>query len=423
MRRLLPTVLSFALTLFAARADSLVGRWTGTWTKVGDSLPVTLTFSAGPNGLGGFFDSDALQVAGIPFRDITVNGNAVHFTLPSDNATAVFDGSLSGGALDGRLTEGTVEGLFHLVRSNQPAPVLAMRDVQFANGSVTIAGSVIAPSGPGLHPAIMFLHGSGPEGRWANRWLAQKFAAAGFVALITDKRGVGASTGNWQEAGFEELASDAQAAIRFLAQQPGVDARRIGIYGHSQGGTIAPLVASLAPVAFIIASAPGAVDPAELEEYSVGNAIGIGALPHGDADDARLFVRTIVDVAYRGHPRAELDAVAARFRTRSWYFDPPPADNFYWRFAARIAGYRPAFFWSRVRVPVLLVYGDKDKRVPPGAIDAAVHALRQGGNHRPIVQVFVNADHNFNLPQTEGGWPKRAAGYAERLTAWAQSVQ
>jgi dipeptidyl aminopeptidase/acylaminoacyl peptidase len=407
----------------AAAASDIAGTWSGTWTRNGDALPVEVTFRESAGGLSGAFDSDSLQVAGIPFMQVTQSGDRVHFVLKGDQSTTVFDGREAGDTIEGSLSENDIAGRFRLVRAASAPAEPAARDVTFADGPVRLAGTLLMPGTPGRHPAIVFLHGSGAEGRFANRWLAQRFARAGFVALIYDKRGVGASTGDWQSAGFSELADDAVAGVRLLQSLPEVVATKVGIYGHSQGGTIAPLVADRAgDLAFVIASAAGGTDPAATEEYSVGNSIGLRSLPPAEASDARAFVHAIVDVAYRGHSRAELDAAASRFRTRSWYFEPPPADNFYWSFARRIAPYRPAPYWRKVKAPVLLLYGASDERIPPqrdgSAIVAALHA---GGNARVSLKLFAAADHNFLLPLRNGGWPKHVPGYAETLTRWAKA--
>jgi uncharacterized protein len=270
------------------------------------------------------------------------------------------------------------------------------------------------------------MHGSGPEGRWANRWLAQQLARAGFVALIYDKRGVGSSSGAWRTAGFDALAADAVAGVRFVQSLPEVDRNRVGIYGHSQGGTLAPLVAIAAPdLRFVIASAAGGVAPADVEEYSVGNAIGIAKLPAADQADARAFVQALVAVAYRGKPRGSLDALAARDHAKPWYFTPPPPSDSYWALSKLIAAFDPARAWQQVHASVLLVYGAHDERVPPDAsmrsIEAALHA---GGNERVTAILFPHADHTFGVvdPPTTRGWPKREPSYAQTLIAWARSA-
>ena len=405
-------------------AKDLEGTWSGTWIKNGDSLPVVVRFTRADNLYSGTFDSDALQVSKIPFAEVSESGRQVHLVLKGDQSTIVFDGEESAGAIDGSLTENNSKGSFHLVRSEAATLQVQSRDVTFNNGDVKIAGSILIPEGNGRHAAILFLNGSGPEGRFANRWLAERFAQAGFLALIYDKRGVGRSSGDWKASGFDDLAGDAAAGIRFLRSLPEVDPAGVGIYGHSQGGTIAPLVAARSGnLAFIIASAPGGIDPAQVEEYSVGNSVGISSLPPNEASDAREFVHAIVDVAYRGQPRTELDAVSAKFRDRKWYFDPPPAGNFYWSFSRRIAGFQPARFWTQVQAPVLLLFAEKDERIPSDeSARASLAALRSRNGADVMVKTFPGADHTFTLPVASGGWPKHVPDYANIMIRWATTA-
>src|SRR6185295_4833706 len=101
-----------------------------------------------------------------------------------------------------------------------------------------------------------------------------------------------------------------------------------GIYGHSQGGTLAPLVVERAgDVAFVIASAASGLKPIDLERYSVGNSVGIAGLPEPERADARAFVDEIVEVAYNGKDRSTLDALVVKYHERSWYFDLPGRDD------------------------------------------------------------------------------------------------
>ncbi len=228
-------------------SPDLAGAWQGVWIKQGDALPVTMSFTRTGDAYAGAFNSDALQVSGIPVTAVRERGGKVHFEIKGDDATSVFDGEVTDVALSGGFVDGPDSGgHFDLKRvSGAPAPV-ATRDVTFQDGDVTLAGTLLLPAAPGRHPAVIFLQGSGPEGRWANRYLAQKMAEAGVVALIFDKRGVGGSGGTWKTADFETLAGDAAAGVTLLRAQAEVDPARVGVYGHSQGGTIAPLVAARA---------------------------------------------------------------------------------------------------------------------------------------------------------------------------------
>jgi uncharacterized protein len=400
------------VTTPALAAGGLEGSWSGTWTKNGDDLAVVLTFERKAAGYAGSFDSDRLQIMGIPFGDIRADGSSVHFTLTGDATTTVFDGKMSGDTLTGTFSEGAIKGTFTLTRSPPPRRALT-REVTFTNGPVILSGTLLLP--PGRNPAVVFLHGSGAEGRWANRYLAEKFAARGIAALIFDKRGVGRSTGDWRTSKFDDLAGDAVAAIRRLQSMPEIDRARVGIYGHSQGGTIAPLVAERAEdVAFVIASAASGLDPAEVEEFSIGNSIGLGQLPQAERAEAQAYVRAIVDVAYRGKDRAPLEAMATRFRDRSWYIELPPADDAYWKISRAIADFRPLEHWREVRAPVLLLYSSRDERVPAALSSNAISdALRASGNRNVSVQLYTGADHTFTSvdPARPGGWPRRAPRY------------
>lgn len=414
---------AFIIKTTGAHADDLAGDWKGTWTKDGDALPVTVTFAKMGDAYSGAFDSNALQVAGIPLSDVSDTNGRVHFQIKGDQTTTVFEGEIAGGAMSGTFTDGGDKGSFELVRAAHLAVGISARDVTFRDKDVTLAGTLLLPATRGKHPAIVFLHGSGPEGRWANHYLAQKFAERGIVALIYDKRGVGQSTGDWQRATFEALADDAVAGIRFLQSQPEVVATRVGIYGHSQGGTIAPLVGVRGgDLRFVIASAAGGIDPAAVEIYSVENFVGVAKLPPAERDDVRSYVHALVDTAYRGQDRAPLDAMAAKFKNRDWYFPPPPPENSYWFISKQMGAFRPADFWRQIKVPVLLVYGAHDERVPPReSSDAIQAALKSGGNSSVTLKWYANADHTFKIvdPPQKGGWPKHEPGFADVLVNWA----
>jgi len=410
-----------ASTTAVAQTGPLAGVWKGVWTKGGDALPVTMTFAKTDEGYTGAFDSDALQVVGIPLSAISDTDGRVHFEIKGDQSTSAFDGTISGASLSGSVADGGAKDGFVFQRSAAPPAPVAAREVTFTDGDVTLAGTLLSPAGAGKHPAILFLQGSGPEGRWANHYLAQAFAEAGFVALIYDKRGVGQSTGDWRKVGFEALSDDAAAGVRLLRALPEVDPAKVGIYGHSQGGTIAPLVAVRAGgLGFVIASAAGGIDPAEVETYSVSNQIGVAGLPAAEQPDALAYVHALIDVAYRGGDRSGLERLAARFKTRDWYFDPPAADDSYWTVSRQIAAYRPADYWRQVKAPVLLVYGRLDERVPP---QASIDAIRAALGGRVTVKLYPDADHTFTVidPAHKGGWPKHEADYAATLTDWARA--
>jgi alpha-beta hydrolase superfamily lysophospholipase len=408
-------------------ADPLPGHWKGQWVREGSALDVWIDFTRPDSAYAGSFGSEALRVLEIPFRNVRVDGDSVHWEIVGDETTSRFAGAIAADRLAGAFTDGAARGTFTLHRTAEPtAPPYTVEDVHFSNGDVKLAGSLLVPTTGAPHPAIVFVHGSGAEGRYASRFLADRFARAGFAALIYDKRGVGTSTGDWQKAAFDDLAGDAVAALKMLAADPRIRSTAIGIHGHSQGGTIAPLIASQWPaIGFVIASSGSGVTPPESELYSYRNFLHVSRLRGDDSLHAEAYLQTIVRVAYQGEPWTRADSAAKANADAKWFSGIPERTNSFWWLAPRIAAYDPAATWRNVRAPVLLVYGAKDERVPAEASRRAIEAaLRAAGNRDVTSKVFADCDHTFRIGESADGrfhWPRTPPDYLPTLTGWARS--
>jgi uncharacterized protein len=128
---------------------------------------------------------------------------------------------------------------------------MQVRDLTFANGPVTLVGTLTLPDGPGPHPLVVMIHGSGPLDRDENmpgqalnifNALAASLAEAGYAAFRYDKRGCGASTGDYLTHGFADLIGDAAAVVAGLRAMPGFGP--VHLLGHSEGTVLAPQVAA-----------------------------------------------------------------------------------------------------------------------------------------------------------------------------------
>jgi len=406
--------------------DQLAGHWEGTWVREGDPLTVWMDFEKTESGYAGHFGSEDLRVADIPFQGVQVDADSVHWLLVGDESTTRFGGAIQGDHLSGMFGDEGGSGTFRLERSSKPAaPPYKQEDVHFQNGDVRLAGTLLVPDGKGPHPAILFVHGSGAEGRYASRFLADRFARAGFAALIYDKRGVGASGGDWKRATFDDLAKDALAGIALLSNDPRIRYDRVGIHGQSQGGTLAPLIASrVAGLAFVIGSSAGGVTLAESERFSLRNFVGISRMHGADSLGASAYIDRIVRVAYGGEPWSSADSAARANVGQKWYMGIPDSTDAFWWLAPRIADYDPAAYLRRVRAPVLLVYGEKDERVPVAeSLGRIQTALSAGGNKDVTTKVFPNCDHTFRIPNAADGkfhWPRTPPDYLPTLIDWAR---
>ncbi|WP_212807161.1 MULTISPECIES: alpha/beta hydrolase [unclassified Mycolicibacterium] len=112
------------------------------------------------------------------------------------------------------------------------------QDVEFtAADGVTLRGWLFVPDGAGPHPGITMAHGFAGVKEHGLARFAELFAAAGFVVLVHDHRGFGASDGTprgdvdpWVQI------ADWRRAISFLESHPAVDPTRIGLWGTSYAG-------------------------------------------------------------------------------------------------------------------------------------------------------------------------------------------
>jgi uncharacterized protein len=143
----------------------------------------------------------------------------------------------------------------------KPYPYLEQEVViENRKDGVTLAGTLTSPSTPGPHPAVVLISGSGPQDRDETiaghrpfLVLADRLTRSGITVLRYDDRGFQKSTGNFQRATTRDFVTDALAACDFLKSRPDVDAKRIGLIGHSEGGLVAPTAAVASDdVAFIV---------------------------------------------------------------------------------------------------------------------------------------------------------------------------
>ncbi len=409
----------------AARAQGVLeGRWEGEWTRSGSALAVSFDFQRSDSGYTGQFGSTQLRASGIPLSKVSRSDGQVHFELVGDRTTTIFDGTQRDDVLSGAFRDGESEGTFKLRKTTaSTAPAYREEQVTFANGETILAGSLLLPNdGKERYPAVVFLHGSGPEGRNGSRFLADLFSRRGIATLIYDKRGVGSSKGDWRTADYETLAQDAIAAVAMLRARDDIDSARVGIYGHSQGASIVPLVAPRARAAFVVASAASGIRADEGERYSLRNSLRGGRLTPAESADAGRFVDLIIRSGRAGARSSELDAVVARDSAAKWFFPLPPNGNYYWAFSRAIASYDPSQHWKNVHVPVLFLYGELDQRVSVTESIAHIRAaLGEAGNDRYTIKVFPQADHTLRLtaaPASTFQWPRNPPGFLETLVDW-----
>lgn len=291
--------------------------------------------------------------------------------------------------------------------------------IPFADG--ILAGTLHCPLTVLPRPALIMIHGSGPADRDSGGFftpIREDLVAAGIAVLSWDKPGIGGSSGDWRRQTFFDRASEAEAALAWLRAQPQVDNARIGVWGHSQGGWIGPLVAARDPqiAALIIHSGTG-VTVEEQDYYGMEHTLRQNGASEGDVIQGRHFLTALHAAAKAAMPFAEFQQkVIAPAQGQSCldYFTPLGAGE--WEFFVRnfTHPYDPLWALRHLHCPTLAVFGERDALVP---VERSIRILEETlapVNPALAIEVFPDADHRLKV----GDPPAFAPGYFDRTTGW-----
>ena len=248
------------------------------------------------------------------------------------------------------------------------------RAVEFRNTAqdIDLAGMLFTPEGEGPFPAAVIIHGSGTSRR-DNRWyltLTKFLQDNGVAVLLPDKRGSEKSGGDWRTASFEDLATDTLAAIDYLGTQQHVEITTIGIVGMSQGGWIAPVVATESnEVGFVVSFVGAAVTSDEQLAYEENhNLRQMGFLPGVSNLVAMASTRFIKQLGQRQYWQAVGN------------FDPLP-------------------YWKDIDVSAFVLLGSDDTNVPSRESAARLYALK---NPHIRVSIYEGSGHPLEDPPEYG---------------------
>jgi uncharacterized protein len=270
-------------------------------------------------------------------------------------------------------------------------------DVRFASGSIQLAGTLITPTTGRKHPAIILVHGSGPQSRESILPFARFLVRHGMAVLGYDKRGVGGSTGDWKTASFEDLAGDVTTAFEYLKSRSDVDSGQIGLFGVSQAGWIMPLAAVRAKdIAFLISVSGPGVPAAETTIDHAQNEMIADGMPRQTVEQIISLMKRQYEFARTGQGWDEYAATREKLaaqRELSATFPKTP-DHPSWQFMRRLYFYDPAPTLRRLQTPTLALFGELDNNVLAEKNEAAWEAaLKAGGNRDYTLRILPKANH------------------------------
>ncbi len=421
----------------AAPADpaAFSGDWEGKISLPGAALEILVTLTPG-TAWSGTIDVPAQGASGIPLHDIRPESQAIHFEMLSGAQLATFDGELQGdGSLRGVFKQAGFTGEFQLARPAAEAEVplpYSRQPFTFTNGDVTLAGTLTLPEGEGPFPALLLISGSGQQDRDEAiptvpgyrpfRQIADLLTRQGFAVLRYDDRGVGDSTGDALQATSADFADDAEAGLRALLADRNIDATRVGLLGHSEGGMIAAMIAARnADVAFVVSMAGSTLPGYDVIIKQVERLTLAGGGSAEEAADAANQQTQLLNLAVaqewsnlqtalEGIAGQQIAAMTEEQRAAAGDLDALMQQQI----AAQMQIFQSPWYqfflkhdpredWAKVTVPVLGLYGGKDTQVDADSNTAALRtALDKADNSDVTLITLPTANHLFQNAQSGG---------------------
>jgi len=385
-------------------------------------------------------DSPDQGISGLPAVNVSQKLTVFHFEIPV--VQGVYEGNLNAAksVISGNWTQGGIthnlnfqrsDQLVELVRPQNPVKPYPYREeeVTFANpkAQLSLAGTLTLPLGQGPFPAAILIAGSGPHDRDENvaghrpfLVLADHLTRKGFAVLRYDKRGIGKSTGNYDQATTEDFASDAAAAFDYLKSRKEINAGKVGLIGHSEGGLIAPMIASRSSdVAWVVLlAAPGLkgeqimllqseliLKAAGFDDDRIAKARDFSLQSYALArkeKDPEVLETKLADLVDSTGMSTTLPPTTlkpqAQMMTSPWFrffldYDPIPA-------------------LKKTQCPVLALNGDKDLQIASKENLAQIQkALQEGGNKDFQAHELAGLNHLFQHAPT--GSPTEYGGIQE----------
>lgn len=317
---------------------------------------------------------------------------------------------------------------------------LDMHETRFQSRGVELAGRLVLPPGVERVPVVVLVHGSETRSARDHSALQYLYPAHGIGVFVYDKRGTGASGGNYTQD-FDLLADDAVASLAEARRLAGPRLGASGFEGASQGGWVAPLAATRTEVDFVLVAYGLAVSPWQEDQAQVDSelaAAGFGREERAHAREvARVTGRMMSTRMEQG--AQELDGLRRRHARSAWwprmkgeytgdlvsYPTPLLRLALPWFDKGTPWDHDPMPVLRMVDAPMLWILAEDDRDAPPAETLRRLDGLAK--EQRPITyRVFPDTDHGiveFTTGEDERRMKTRyATGYLSMKVEWIRSA-
>ncbi len=431
---------------FPAFAQNITGSWGGTLDIQGNKLRLVFNITKTDSAYVTKLDSPDQGAFGLPTTKTTFGDNRLE--IVASGLGLSYSGTLEQDSINGTFSQGGMSfplilkpvSMPELNRPQMPKEPLPYKteEVMIANkkDDVYLSGTLTMPDSAALFPAVILIAGSGPNDRDETVFghkpflvLADYLTRNGFAVLRYDKRGVGKSSGDYRKATTEDFASDVQAAIEFLKQRNEIDKKRIGLIGHSEGGTIAPMVAAKNKnVDYIVLMAGMGVKASEILLDQNVILLRQEKVDSTTIENLKPVIADVLNYVSEWEGTEANKTVLRDKITQMWEKLPillrlKVKKDVYIRNNYNVMitpWYRnfvkidPSVYLEQVKCPVFALNGEKDSQVPAAKNLAAIEsALKKGKNTHFEIKEYPNLNHLFQESET---------GYADEYGKIEQTI-
>ena len=364
----LRTLTFLALAMLAFTANAQEGSWNGELDVMGTKLPLVFNFS--PNGCT--MDSPSQNAKGIPAEKTVSDDGTIKVKVGMIGAT--FEGKMADGEIKGTFTQNgfplplTLKvGKLAVKRPQMPVPPFPYKEesVSFTNAGYTFNGTLTLPENYTKQtPVVLMVTGSGQQNRDEELFehkpfavIADALARQGIASLRYDDRGWGDASVKFMNFTTDDFRQDAAAALPLLRKR----FNKVGILGHSEGGTIAMMLAAEGKTDFIVSLAGMAISGKETLVMQNRQAMSSIGLPKEMVDTYCNSISKALDEIASGKKASEItiDGVPDNLKP-ILKKSLEQANSPYMRHIITLDASKQL---SKIKCPVLALNGTKDTQV------------------------------------------------------------
>ncbi len=423
IKRLLLLTISILLSCLAF-AQHINGSWFGVLNLGGRGLPLVVNINEVDGAYVATMDSPSQGAKGIPVTTLSFENDSLSFTISGIGAE--YKGVLAGDSIAGTFKQRGMAFPLTFTRM-EPDPRLQdpvipypyhSENVVFENkkAGIKLAGTLTQPKDGKRFPAVVLVSGSGPQNRNEELFdhrpfliLSDYLTNNGIAVLRYDDRGVGESEGNYKTATLEDFATDAAAAVAYLKSRKEINAMKTGVIGHSEGGTIAFMLAAEKSnkLSFIISMAGMAIrgdSLLKMQRYLIAKEQGISDDKIADNEDLITAISNLLDKYPPDFILKHIDSLSFIVLPEHW------RENKEMKLAAQqgikqmmspelqsLMNYDPSVVLQKIHCPVLALGGDKDLQVPAKVNLERIKTLAKG---RVSIKEYPGLNHLFQHCET-----------------------